>query len=310
MEKIDNVLYRYKNGNTDVTILKDGTKVREFEDIPIIEHPESMDVKITNYCDLGCGYCHENSTTAGRHADINKLIQVLDEANMPKGVEFAIGGGNPLSHPNIVTLLVRLKDRGFIPNITVNQGHLKQYLPLLIDLISNKSVYGIGVSITDETDITLIKALQEYSPNVVLHVIAGVNTINFINRAHKELKYVKVLVLGYKDFGRGIKYRTNQVTENLNIWHKYIQTYLYKVHLSFDNLAIEQLDIKKLLSPKQWENFYMGDDFTYTMYIDAVNQEFAPTSRSSDRISFRDIGLRDYFIKHKKDVTDTKQNRI
>ena len=39
----------------------------------------------------------------------------------------------------------------------------------------------------------------------------------------------------------------------------------------------------------------MGDDFCFTMYIDAVKQEYAPTSRSKDRISFNDCSLLEYF---------------
>lgn len=62
------IINTYKNGNTSVTLYNDGTKVREYEGTPNIVHPESIDVKITNYCDLGCAYCHESSTTEGKHA--------------------------------------------------------------------------------------------------------------------------------------------------------------------------------------------------------------------------------------------------
>jgi hypothetical protein len=39
----------------------------------------------------------------------------------------------------------------------------------------------------------------------------------------------------------------------------------------------------------------MGGDFVFTMYIDAVEQQYAPTSRSTERISFDRFGLLDYF---------------
>jgi hypothetical protein len=47
----------YRNGNTTVTLLSDGTKIREYEGTPVVTHPESIDVKITDYCDMGCSYC-------------------------------------------------------------------------------------------------------------------------------------------------------------------------------------------------------------------------------------------------------------
>ena len=39
----------------------------------------------------------------------------------------------------------------------------------------------------------------------------------------------------------------------------------------------------------------MGDDFCFTMYIDAVKQQYAPTSRSAERVSFEDCTLLEYF---------------
>ena len=111
------MLATYTNGNTRVTIDHNGTKTRRYRsDQPVkLDHPESIDVKITNYCDLGCEYCHENSTVEGEHADIEVLLNTL--STLPRGVELAIGGGNPLSHPDIIPLLTRLKSMGFIVNI-------------------------------------------------------------------------------------------------------------------------------------------------------------------------------------------------
>ena len=48
--------------------------------------------------------------------------------------------------------------------------------------------------------------------------------------------------------------------------------------LSFDNLAIEQLRVKEKISPETWEEFYAGDDGTFTYYIDMVNRQFARSS--------------------------------
>ena len=48
--------------------------------------------------------------------------------------------------------------------------------------------------------------------------------------------------------------------------------------ISFDNLALDQLDVKRLLSNKQWDEFYMGRDSQYTFYIDLVDSKFAGNS--------------------------------
>jgi hypothetical protein len=48
--------------------------------------------------------------------------------------------------------------------------------------------------------------------------------------------------------------------------------------VSFDNLAIEQLNVKSLLSQEEWDEFYAGDDGTHTYYIDMVERKFAKSS--------------------------------
>lgn len=58
--------------------------------------------------------------------------------------------------------------------------------------------------------------------------------------------------------------------------------------VSFDNLAIEQLDVKRLLSQEEWNSFYMGDDGKYTMYIDLVKKQFASCSVAIERFDLLD----------------------
>lgn len=61
------------------TILSDGTKVRETKDDEFIpSFAENMDVKICNYCDRGCKFCHEGSSLHGKFGDIlNENLLIL-----------------------------------------------------------------------------------------------------------------------------------------------------------------------------------------------------------------------------------------
>lgn len=289
---------KYQNGNTEVTILSDGTKIREYTDIPKILHPESIDIKITDYCDMGCAYCHESSTKQGIHGDLTKLLQTI--SNLPAGVELAIGGGNPLSHPDLYQFLEELKSRGLIANLTINQGHLKPYSSLIKTLISDDLVKGIGISITS-SNFNQISQFLSLTDNIVYHTIAGVTPTSYIENLIKLNEFhdkdCKVLVLGYKLFGFGVNYYSQAVNESLKIWYKALPRFIGKCTLSFDNLAIEQLKVRRLFTGEGWTKFYMGDDFHFTMYIDAVKGEYAPTSRSreSTRVPFSQTTLLEYF---------------
>lgn len=289
-------LAKYINGNTVVTIMNDGTKIREYEDVPMIVHPESIDVKITDYCDMGCAYCHESSTENGLHADLDKLLYVLKD--LPAGVELAIGGGNPLSHPDLVEFLQILKSRGIIANLTVNQGHLKTYYGMISYLINDNLIKGTGISITNENFKHVVPIL-EITDNVVYHLIAGINKTEIVDKLI-ALGKCKILLLGYKLFGFGEKFHSKEVDAELKRWHRHLPKIIEKCTMSFDNLAIEQLKVRRLFTDQGWSKFYMGNDFCFTMYIDAVKQEFAPTSRSKNRKSFYEYSLIEYFTKERK----------
>lgn len=291
------ILSEYINGDYTCTLYDDGTLVRRCDvENPRVAHPCSIDVKITDFCDMGCSWCHESSTVNGKHGDIERLIYELRD--IPAGVELAIGGGNPLSHPGIIDLLKTLKNKGIICNITVNQGHLNTYQDMLKEMISNKLIYGLGISI-GSNNFKYVKPLLELTDNIVYHVIAGVKSTDIVYKL-LELGKCKILILGYKTFGFGESYYSDDVEACISEWRINLPNMIGKCSLSFDNLAIEQLEVKRLFTKEGWDRFYMGDDFQFTMYIDAVKQEYSMTSRSKDRTSFDDTTLIDYFQKDKQ----------
>lgn len=277
------IIGRYKNGDYTVTLLSDGTKIRENDlDYFTPEKPESMDIKITNCCDMGCPMCHEDSKPDGKHGDILN-IPFLD--TLLPYTELAIGGGNPLTHPDLIPFLLELNKRNLIPNMTVNQHHFLKYKDDLKKCCDNKLIYGLGISLTSVTD-ELIEALEGF-PNAVIHVINGIVHPNQL----KELANhgFKILILGYKEFRRGDVMYHNQSeaieamkTMLYNSLPRIINDKWFNV-VSFDNLAIEQLNVRRLMGEEQWNEFYLGNDGQFTMYVDMVNREFAKSSVSTER---------------------------
>lgn len=293
-----NILGRYKNGNYMVTILDDGTKIRSNNlDCFIPEKPESMDVKITNCCDMGCPMCHEDSKPDGKHGNILD-IPFFDTLN--PYTEIAIGGGNPLSHPDLIPFLEQLKSKKLIPSMTVNQVHFMDNLDLIQDLVDKELIYGIGISLLSPNG-KFMSAVSRF-PNAVIHVINGIVPLIYLKQlAHKGFK---ILILGYKEFRRGdVMYASEHdiIESHKRTLYKNLPTIIndnwFEV-VSFDNLAIKQLDPKRLMSEEKWNEFYMGDDGNFTMYIDLVNQEFAQSSVSTERHPLMD-DIKDMFNKIK-----------
>lgn len=281
---------RYQNGNYTVTIdTKTGTKIRQNDlDFFKADFPESMDIKICDRCDMNCPQCHENSTPNGKCGDI------MSESFIDKlhpYTELAIGGGNPLEHPDLIPFLEKCKNLKLIPSMTVNQIHFEKNIDLLKDLIEKKLIYGLGISLVNIND-KFIAYLKDF-PNAVIHVINGMTAdpMSLINLAHRDFK---ILILGYKEFRRGIDYyeKEKEIIElkkaNLfNMLPIIIKDKWFEV-VSFDNLAVQQLEAKRLMSEEDWNQFYMGDDGSATMYIDMVKKEFAKSSTSTERYPLED----------------------
>ena len=282
------ILGSYKNNDYTCTMFSDGTKIRwndkdSFNPIK----PESIDLKITNQCDMACRFCHENSTPDGKHGDILNLPFI--DTMFPYS-EVAIGGGNVLTHPDLVPFLERLKERKIIASMTVNQVHFMSNIDFIKSLVDKKLIYGLGISLTAASD-SFINAVKQFS-NAVIHVINGIVRKDELEAlAHNNLK---ILVLGYKEFRRGKDWYAydgksidNLKSQFYNILPEIVNDGWFKC-ISFDNLAIKQLEPKRLMSEEDYKEFYMGDDGSFTMYVDAVNRQFAKSSVSTERYDLMD----------------------
>lgn len=279
----------YKNGNYTVLFdERNGSKIR-FNKLDNLtpEFPECCDVRISSKCLVGCRQCFEGNTKDGKYGDImnQKWVDSLHPYT-----ELAIGGNEPF-HPDLIPFLEKLKSKKVFASMTVNQHTFEKYFGMLSNLCKDKLIYGLGVSLVDPNPDFIAKF--KMFPNGVLHVINGVITKKQIDMLRG--KDLKMLILGYKNLGRGVSYLSheedlilsNQEVLKNEIWNGLANDF---AALSFDNLAISQLDIKGMFErdDKDWDKFFMGRDSEYTFYIDAVNHKFAGSSLAQDKFDMMD----------------------
>lgn len=317
MKKVAN----YKNGCVDVTIYDDGTKIREWDDEkygiePELEFPESADIKVTNFCDAGCFMCHEQSGLQGKHGNLEKLSDMIERSNLPEGIEFAIGGGNPLTTPGIEKFLETEKSRNHIINVTMNYNHISpngKYRQQTIDYLKRGLIKGLGVSVMDCNLENFLndKELQDVSSNIVIHIIEGINS--FYNVKEKlfncNWKHPKVLILGKKNFGRyGMLSEDKKAIDDkqTTIWRENILDFLKEFNgvTSFDNLALERLDVLSKLPKEVVDTQWFGEEGTHTMYLDFVKEEYGRQSTSKDRKPIGDKTFREIYkdvYQHRKE---------
>lgn len=291
---------KYRNGNAVVTLdLRDGTRVVEYPDNePLtLETPLNIDIRVSTQCPYGydantkqstCAFCHESALINGQECDYQALLQVLKDARLPRGTEIALGV-NEITD-GIIRFIMRLYFMGLIVNVTMNERYILEYGDTGIRRLL-PYIFGLGISYRSlQGCLSLPDWIADY-PHTVIHAINGID--DFDDVKHLGVKYHKLLVLGEKDFGfnRG---KVNLDTPSHKQWKSNIMqlTKIFDI-VSFDNLGLQQLEIRGKITDEEYKLFYQGE---HSMYINAVEQYFAPSSRTRNNIKhFGETDLRSYF---------------
>lgn len=275
----------YPNGNYNVLLnTLSGTKIRYTDDKEFIaQRPESIDVKITNFCEHNCAFCHENSNRKGQDALLEDVAEFA--SNLPPYTEIAVGGGNLMGDPSFTeSCLSSFKTAKAICSITLRQDDFIHGQAAIKYWWNHHFVYGIGISLYDSNKNKLWELYHEY-PTTVIHIVLGIVTPEQIEKLIEEK--ARVLILGYKRVRKGnMYYKANEakIQENKQYLEKNLQRLMDACEVcSFDNLALKQLPLRALVDEETWQKHFMGNDGTATFYVDLVTMQFAESSSSTTR---------------------------
>jgi hypothetical protein len=289
------VLAQYKNGNADITITHDGTREIQYEGELQLEFPLNIDIRVSTQCAFGlnpktgkafCDFCHESATTDGVECDYSLLQDKL--IGLPKGIELAIGCNKMTS--GLRKFIFWCDMMGFIVNLTVNQGHVKRDFAMLNALIQCEAIKGLGISYRSGLKFEVPQELLDYE-HTVFHVICGIDSYQEVEALRKN-GVKKILCLGEKDFGFNLG-KVDLTTRKHKEWYWWIHN-MFKVFdvVSFDNLALQQLNVRRFFTQENWDVFNQNE---HSFYIDAVNKKLAPSSRSNNKVDWDTMNLKDYF---------------
>ncbi|MDP4209683.1 MAG: radical SAM protein [Bacteroidota bacterium] len=172
--------------------------------------PELVDISISNHCSKGCDYCYRNSKPDNSFMSLDDYKFVLSSLNHQKYgnvFQVALGGGEPLEHPEILEILNITRQFNIVPNFTTNGKNITQSI---IDNIYGK-VGAVAVSLNNMNDISnsKIKLLINGGIRTNIHYVIDRNNIKQAIQILKgdfneNLKRINALIfLTYKPSGRG-----------------------------------------------------------------------------------------------------------
>lgn len=185
----------------------------------VLAAPTLVDLQITRRCLMGCPHCYVSAEAAGEHMSFSDAQIALDEITSAGICQLAIGGGEPLLHPQFSQILKYAYRRGLVPNVTTTGQGLTQEL---LDSLANYcgavalSLEGIGEGFNvrrrsgfDFFQNTLEQLFASQISTVLQITLSAENIEQLPQIVEYCLKLPQlygVIFLAYKPVGRGINF--------------------------------------------------------------------------------------------------------
>lgn len=171
--------------------------------------PELADISISNHCTKGCSFCYRNSDNNKEWMSVEDYCSVLEAMNHPEYgnvFQVAIGGGEPLEHPDFLAIIDETVKRGVVPNFTTNGTHLTEEV---CNSIQGK-VGSVALSIVSVNEIEKekVEMLRHYGIETNIHYVLSSENIEEATgiangKSNQRLVGLNaVIFLTYKPAGR------------------------------------------------------------------------------------------------------------
>lgn len=239
-----------------------------------------LELKVSDKSNVGCRYCHEDSTFVG---DIAHFEQAFIDT-LEAGTELTITGKNIFENPYLEDFLKICQQREMSCSIIIEQAALNDYGWVVEKWVDKGLIGGIAITFNGHSDELLemlnTSSLKNHKENVVIQVVYGMQSYTSLKSFFNQ--DLKLRILGCQEF---------EQAKDCNVKMTYKQELFYTnlpnmmrafKEVSFDSLAIKQLDIKRLFISDEWETGQLEEN-EVTLYIDMVKGEFASSAQSEKR---------------------------
>lgn len=198
--------------------------------VPTLSAPTLVDFQITEKCHMGCPHCYASSVDDGKHVAWDDLALVVSQMKDCGVCQVALGGGEPLIHPQIIPLLELCHQSGIVPNLTTGGMNFSdQKLAALRRYCGavGISMEGVGKRYDRWRSwgfANFIKALdrmREARIPTVIQITLSARNLGELDEMVDFLLTQKhlygVIFLAYKNVGRGISAANNLGTIDASI---------------------------------------------------------------------------------------------
>jgi radical SAM protein with 4Fe4S-binding SPASM domain len=266
--------------------------------------PELADISISNHCSKHCDFCYRDSKPDNSFMSVADYESVLDSLTSPRWgsvFQVALGGGEPLEHPDFLEIIRRTWKRGIVANFTTNgQGVTKA---LASKIAGKVGAVAISVANIEELQARRVRMLAEAGIKTNLHYILDSGSIDqaaelLEGRFNHLLDDVNaVIFLTFKPRGRGTETSCLKPNASFDRFVSKIDSTACSAHIGFDACFVPVLMCRTAVNVDYVDSCECG---FFSIYIDERMNVKPCSFATGDRDSFnlREYGMKEVWAQH------------
>jgi MoaA/NifB/PqqE/SkfB family radical SAM enzyme len=203
--------------------------------------PELADISISNHCSKGCDFCYRESSENNSFMSAEQYEKVLDSLHSERWgnvFQVALGGGEPLEHPDFKKIIEITNKKGIVANFTTNGVYLDN--EMICFLKGKIGALAISAASINDLSIEKMQLLKQNGIKTNIHFILDNNSVSQAIRILKG-KYNEVLksangviFLTYKPKGRAVSGKCLKMNADMNKFIKLINKNKCACSIGFD----------------------------------------------------------------------------
>ncbi|OPX43384.1 cyclic pyranopterin monophosphate synthase [Ruminiclostridium hungatei] len=247
--------------------------------------PELADISISNHCSKGCDFCYRDSKEDNSFMTIGqyeKVLAGLQHERWGTVFQVALGGGEPLEHPDFKKIIQATCDRGIVANFTTNGERLNEDI---VGFLRGKiGALAISAARIDQIDTGILRLLAGNEIRTNLHFILDNRSIaqgiDMLRGKYNDiLKHVNsVIFLTYKPKGRAQADKCLELDSNLRMFLNLVNKNKCSCSVGFDACFVPLLMKHTEVNVDCIDSCECG---FFSVYIDE-NMNVKPCSFASD----------------------------
>lgn len=170
--------------------------------------------------------------------EFRHVLNCLNHPHWGNVFQVALGGGEPLEHPDFLDLIKVTNEFGIVSNFTTNGIHLNRKIARSL----SGSIGAVAVSISDVQELANIdlKLLSEFGIKTNIHFLLSNDTIEQATHILEgsfddSLRGINAIIfLTYKPTGRAVSSNCLIWSENLRHFLQLVHENRYKIRIGFD----------------------------------------------------------------------------